>query len=116
MKGRHFPERGERLASKSFYIGNLSYNTTEDELKEYFAPWGPVTEVRIVAGRGFGFVDLPEENSAAVIEQVNGKEFQGRTLTVSEAKPRTERTGGYGGGRTGAGSGGGSGDGRRERW
>ena len=104
------------MANKSLYIGNLSYSTTEEELKTLFAEWGPVTEVRIVQGRGFGFIDLPEENAAAAIEGTNGKEFAGRTLTVNEARPRTESRGG-GGGRGGyGGGGGGGGGGRRERW
>lgn len=111
------------MATKSLYVGNLSYSTTEEELKSLFDPWGPVSEARIVAGRGFGFVDVPEENAADAIEQTNGKEYQGRTLTVNEARPRAERTsGGYGGGRGGGGGGGrggyggGGGGGRRERW
>jgi len=110
------------LATKSLYVGNLSYSTTDEELRNYFAPWGPVTDARIVQGRGFGFVDVPEENAAAAIESTNGKEFMGRTLTVSEARPRTEgRAGaGYGGGGGrgggGGGYGGGGGGGRRERW
>lgn len=118
-----FPERGERLATKSLYVGNLPYSTTEDELKGLFESWGPISEVRIVQGRGFGFVDMPEENVPAAIEATNGKDFQGRTLTVTEARPRAERTAGYaggsrggygggsrpggGGGRTGGGGGGG---------
>jgi len=102
------------------YVGNLSYSSTEEDLKSVFDPWGPVSEVRIVQGRGFGFVDVPEENAAEAIEQTNGKEFQGRTLTVNEARPRAERSGG-GGGRGGYGGGGGGGyggggGGRRERW
>ena len=112
------------MATKSLYVGNLSYSTTEEELKSLFDPWGPVTDVRIVQGRGFGFVDVPEEHSAEAIEQTNGKEHQGRTLTVNEARPRTERSGasrggyggGGGGGRGGYGGGGGGGGGRRERW
>ena len=114
------------MANKSLYVGNLSYSTTEEELRSLFDPWGPVTDVRIVQGRGFGFVDVPEENAAEAIEQTNGKEYQARTLTVNEARPRTERSGasrgggggyggGGGGGRGGYGGGGGGG-GRRERW
>lgn len=95
------------LANKSLYVGNLSYSTTEEELKSLFDPWGPVAEVRIIQGRGFGFVDVPEEKAAEAIEQTNGKEYQGRTLTVNEARPRAESRGG---GR------GGYGGGRRERW
>jgi len=116
------------LADKSLYVGNLSYSTTEEDLKSLFEPWGPVSEARIIQGRGFGFVDLPEENVAQAIEETNGKEYQGRTLTVNEARPRAEsRTGGRAGGVRGGGGpsgrggyggggGGGRGGGRRERW
>ena len=107
------------MATKSLYVGNLSYSTTEEELKSLFEPWGPVGEVRIIQGRGFGFVDLEEAKAAEAIEQTNGKEHQGRTLTVNEARPRTESRdrGGYGGGGGGGRSGGGGGGGgRRERW
>lgn len=113
------------MAIKSLYVGNLSYSTTEEELKSLFEPWGPVQEARIVQGRGFGFVDVPEENVSDAIEQTNGKEFMGRTLTVNEARPRTEtrstsggRSGGFGGGGYGGGRGGRGGGygGRRERW
>jgi RNA recognition motif-containing protein len=85
-----------------------------------FSQYGPIAEARIVENRGFGFVDLPEENATAAIEAVNGKEIDGRTLTVNEARPREERRGGgggrggysgsrggYGGGRGGGGRGGG---------
>ena len=82
------------MAAKSLYVGNLSYSTTEEELKSFFEPYGPVEEVRIIQGRGFGFVDVPEEKAAAAIEETNGKEFMGRTLTVNEARPKTESRGG----------------------
>lgn len=101
------------MAVKSLYVGNLAYSTSEEELKQLFEPYGPVTEARIVQGRGFGFVDVPEENVAQAIEETNGKEFQGRTLTVNEARPRGEGRGGGGGG---YGGGGGGGGGRRDRW
>jgi len=114
------------LGNKSLYVGNLSYSTTEEDLKTLFEQWGPVSEARIVQGRGFGFVDLPEENAAEAIAQTNDKEHQGRTLSVNEARPRTESRsgsggggrGGYGGGGGGGGrgGGGGGGGGRRERW
>ena len=106
------------MATKSLYVGNLAYSATEEELKSLFEPWGPVEEVRIVQGRGFGFVDVPEEKAAEAIEQINGKEYQGRTLTVNEARPRTESRGDRGGGGRGGGygGGGGGGGGRRERW
>jgi RNA recognition motif-containing protein len=114
------------LATKSLYVGNLSYSTTEDDLHGLFDQYGPIEEIRVIQNKGFGFVDLPEENVAAAIDGTNGKEFGGRTLTVNEARPRTEggsrgggfgggRGGGYGGGR-GGGRGGGYGGGRRSDW
>ena len=104
------------MANKSLYVGNLSYSTTEEDLRTFFEPWGPVSEVRIIQGRGFGFVDVPDDKAAAAIEETNGKEFQGRTLTVSEARPRAETRGGAARGGFGGGGGGYRGGGRRERW
>ena len=100
------------MAIKTLYVGNLSYSTTEEELKSVFEPWGPVGEVRIVQGRGFGFVELPDGTAPTAIEETNGKDFQGRALNVNEARPRTESRGGGGGGRGGYGGGGG----RNDRW
>ncbi|HEY3297058.1 MAG TPA: RNA-binding protein [Armatimonadota bacterium] len=94
------------MANKSLYVGNLPYNTKEEDLRSIFEPYGPVAEVRIIGDKGFGFVEVAEENAAACIEATNGKDFGGRTLTVNEARPRTERTGGSGGGRGGYGGGG----------
>lgn len=95
----------------------MSYNTSEDEIRALFDPFGPIGEVRIIGDKGFGFVDIPEENVAAAIEATNGKEVGGRTLTVNEARPRTERGGGGGGGRGGGGGGrGGFGGGGGRRW
>jgi RNA recognition motif-containing protein len=114
------------MATKSLYVGNISYNVTEEELKSLFAPWGPVSEARIVQGRGFGFVDVPEENAATAIAETNGKDHMGRTITVSEARPKTEGGnrgggGGYGGGNRGGGgygggNRGGGGYGGGSRW
>jgi cold-inducible RNA-binding protein len=99
------------MANKSLYVGNMSYNTTETEIRELFEPFGPIVEVRIIGDKGFGFVEIPEENMAAAIEAVNGKEVGGRTLTVNEARPKTERP------RTGGGRGfGGGGGGGGRRW
>ncbi len=97
------------MANKSLYVGNMSYNTTESEIRTLFEPYGPIADVRIIGDKGFGFVEIPEENMAAAIEAVNGKEVGGRTLTVNEARPKTDRprTGGGGGGRGGFGGGGG---------
>lgn len=113
QRGLDPQEEGAALATKSLYVGNLSYSTTEDELKSLFEPWGPVSEARIVQGRGFGFVDVPEDKAQEAIDQTNGKEYQGRSLTVNEARPRESRGGGgYGGG---GGRGGGGGGGGRDR-
>ncbi|MEN6355516.1 MAG: RNA-binding protein [Armatimonadota bacterium] len=94
------------MANKSLYVGNMPYSASEDDIRELFEPFGPIGEIRVIGDKGFGFVDIPEENVAAAIEAVNGKELGGRTLTVNEARPRTERSGGRGGGRGGFGGGG----------
>lgn len=96
------------MATKSLYVGNLPYSTTEDDLRDLFEPYGPVAEVRVIQNKGFGFVDIPEENLAEAVEATNGKELGGRTLTVNEARPRPERggRGGFGGGFGGGGRGG----------
>jgi len=95
------------LASKSLYVGNLSYSATESSLRALFAEYEP-TEVRLIGDKGFGFVDVPEDKAAAAILAMNGREVDGRAITVNEARPRTERSGG-GGGRSGGGFGGGGG-------
>ena len=87
------------MANKTLYVGNMSYSTTESDLREMFEPHGPVGEVRVIGNKGFAFVEIPEENMQAAIDAMNGKEVGGRTLTVNEARPRTERSGGGGGGR-----------------
>src|SRR5882724_594460 len=105
------------------YVGNLSFRTTSEELREAFAAVGTVESASVIEdrdtgrSRGFAFVEMatPEE-AAAAIEQFNGKDLGGRNLTVNEAKPRTERAGGgggrggYGGGRGDYGGGGGGRD------
>jgi len=106
------------MATK-LYVGNLPFQTTSDDLRDHFAQAGTVESAQVVEdrmtgrSRGFGFVEMtsPEE-AAAAIEQFNGKDFNGRNLTVNEARPRTDRGGGggYGGGggnRGGYGGGGG---------
>src|SRR6186713_3746181 len=85
------------------YVGNLSFRTTSDELRDAFAAVGTVESVSVIEdretgrSRGFGFVEMATaEEAAAAIEQFNGKELGGRNLTVNEAKPKTERGGGGG--------------------
>jgi len=77
------------MASKSLYVGNLPFTTSEQELRDLFAQWGP-TDIRLIGDKGFGFVDVPEESADEAIEQINGKDFNGRTLRVNEARPRGE--------------------------
>ena len=97
------------------YVGNLSFHTSSDDLRDHFAQIGNVESAQVVEdrmtgrSRGFGFVEMtsPDE-AAAAIDQLNGKEFGGRNLTVNEARPRTDRgPGGGHGGRGGYGGGGG---------
>jgi RNA recognition motif-containing protein len=103
------------MASKSLYVGNLSYSVTESALRELFGEYEP-TEVRLIPDKGFGFVDIPAEKAAEAIAALNGREVDGRTITVNEARPRGERSGGGDrGGGGGFGGGGGRGGGSR-RW
>jgi len=100
------------MASKSLYVGNLSYSMTESGLRDLFAQYEP-SEVRLISDKGFGFVDIPEDKAAEAITALNGRDVDGRALTVNEARPRAERSGGGGGGGRGRGGSGGSGGGRR---
>ena len=100
--------------STKLYVGNLSFNTTETDLQDLFATVGPVTDTLIMQdrmtmkSRGFGFVTMSEASDAQkAIEQFNGKQVEGRALTVNEARPREERSGGGGGGGYSGGGGGG---------
>ncbi|HXH70847.1 MAG: RNA-binding protein [Acidobacteriota bacterium] len=98
--------------STKLYVGNLSFNTSNEDLQELFGQAGTVESVNIVEdrdtgrSRGFGFVEMSsKEEGTAAIEQLNGKEIDGRALTVNEARPREERSGGGGGNRGGGGGG-----------
>jgi len=95
------------VANKTLYVGNISYSSSEQSLTDYFSAYG-ASNVRIIEGRGFAFVDVDADQLEAAIADKNGKEFEGRTLTVNEARPREERGGG-GGGRSYGGGGGGRG-------
>lgn len=92
--------------AKSLFIGNLSYSTREDTLKNAFAKYG-ATSVRILEGRGYGFVDVEDEHAAQAISDMNESELDGRKIIVNEAKPREPRSGGGGGGGYRGGGGGG---------
>lgn len=98
---------------KKLYVGNLGYGMTDTDLTRLFEPHGTVESAQIIMDRdtgrskGFGFVEMSSQQEAqAAIDALNGKEAEGRTLTVNEARPRTERGRG-GGGRGGYGGGGG---------
>ena len=104
----------------NIYVGNLSFDTAEDQLRETFESFGEVTSVNIIKDRytgeprGFAFVEMSDNDSATnAIADLNGKEMNGRTLNVNEARPRTDRGGGRGGFRGGNRGGGGGGRGGR---
>jgi len=105
------------------FVGNLSYQTTDDELANLFSEVGEVASVTIVTdretgrSRGFAFVEMEQDAANQAIERFNGHELNGRNLNVNEARPRPERSGG-GGGRGGYGGnrGGGGGQRREPRW
>src|ERR1051325_4943320 len=107
-----------RKMSTKLFVGNLSFNTTENDLQDLFAAYGPVQSVDMIMDRmtgrprGFGFVTMEnKEDAQKAIEALHGKNLDGRDLTVNEARPREDRPGGGGGGR-GFGGGGGGGGGR----
>ena len=105
--------------SSKLFVGNLSFETTENDLQDAFAAHGTVVEANLMMDRttgrprGFGFITMssPEEAQKA-IAALNGSQLGGRALTVNVARPREERTGGGGGGRREYGGGGGGGRGR----
>ena len=103
------------MASKSLYVGNLSYSATESSLRELFAEYEP-SGVRLIGDKGFGFVDVPEDKAADAIAAMNGREVDGRAITVSEARPKRERSDDGGGRRGGGGGFGGGGGGGGRRW
>jgi RNA recognition motif-containing protein len=107
----------------NIYVGNLSRDLTESELREAFAAFGEVTSASIIKDkfsgetRGFGFVEMPNKDEAdKAISALNGRDLKGRTATVNEARPRTDKPrtgGGFGGGRGGSHGGFGGGGGKR---
>lgn len=104
----------------NLYVGNLAFSTTTADLEKLFGDYGTVSRAQVTTdretgrSRGFGFVEM-SSGAEQAIQALNGAQFQGRTLTVNEAKPREARPagGGGGGGRGGYGGGGGGGGGRR---
>jgi len=94
----------------NIYVGNLPFAATDDDLQQLFGAYGDVSSANVIKdrfsgeSRGFGFVEMPSrEDAMAAIEALNGTDFQGRSITVNEAKPKTPREGGGGGGRGGRG-------------
>ena len=89
--------------SKNLYVGNLPFTTTDEDLREAFSAYGTVARAQVISdretgrSRGFGFVEM-ETGGDAAIEGMNGKELNGRALTVNEARPRENRPRGGGGG------------------
>ena len=94
----------------NIYVGNLTFDTTDEQLRQAFEEVGEVTSVNIIKDRytgeprGFAFVEMSDNDAATeAINGLNGQEFRGRTLNVNEARPRTDRGGGRGGNRGGGG-------------
>lgn len=107
----------------NIYVGNLSYRATEDQLRDAFGQFGQVSQVSIIMdretgrSRGFAFVEMPNNQEAqSAIENLNQQEVAGRRVTVNEARPREERSGGGGRGGYRGGDGGPSGGGRRDQY
>jgi cold-inducible RNA-binding protein len=87
---------------KNLFVGNLPFGATEDALRDLFSPFGEVQQVRIMTdrdtgkSRGFAFVEMAQDDDAAkAIAALNGKDLNGRALTINEARPRPERSGGF---------------------
>ena len=98
--------------AKKLYVGNLSYSTHDEDLREAFSKFGEVLSVTLITdqatgrSKGFGFVEMAsDEDAEKAITALNGTAFMDRTITVNEARPKTERSGGGGGGRGGRGGG-----------
>jgi RNA recognition motif-containing protein len=109
------------MQGKKLYVGNLNYNTTEADLRTLFSEYGKVTDVRVIGDKGFGFVEMDTQLEAEKAkDELDGREFNGRSLKVNEAQKnpasggarRGGKPGGYGGGGGGYGGGGGSRGGR----
>jgi cold-inducible RNA-binding protein len=101
--------------SKKMFVGNLSFQTTENDVRSAFEQFGPVESVALITDRdtgrskGFGFVEMNEENASKAIAGLSGSQLDGRALTVNEAKPMVKRDFGGGGSRGGGGE-------RRDRY
>ena len=94
------------MNSNKLYVGGLPYEVTDDRLQELFSAHGTVESARVITdrmtgrSRGFGFVEMAsQEEAQQAIDKLNGTDLEGRSLTVNEAKPKEQRSGGGGGGR-----------------
>jgi RNA recognition motif-containing protein len=101
--GRKRPAGKRKTMSKKLYIGNLPYSVTETALREMFTPLGVVDSVSIITDRdtgrpkGFAFVEMTDDDAAKqAISQINGKTLDNRSITVAEARPQVQRSGGAG--------------------
>jgi len=90
--------------SQSLYVGNLPYSTTQDQLKDLFSQAGEVASATVITdkfsgrSKGFGFVEMADADGASkAVAELNGYEMDGRSIRVSEARPKEERKGGFGG-------------------
>ena len=99
----------------NIYVGNLSYQTTEDELRDLFAEFGDVVSAKLIVdkftgqSKGFGFVEMSNNSEAQkAMDELNGRDVNGRNVTVNQARPRQDRSRGGGGGGGGRGYGGGN--------
>src|SRR5262245_795107 len=108
--------------AKKLYVGSLPYSVTETQLRELFEPFGELESVRVISdkftgrSKGFGFVEFADNEAAdKAIAEVNGRELEGRTLVVNEARPEEKRERGFGGGGGGFGNRGGGRGGRDRR-
>lgn len=108
----------------NIYVSNLGFNVQDEDLKDFFTPYGEVTSAKVISdretgqSRGFGFVEMPDDAAARkAIQELNEATVEGRMIKVSEAKPKADRPGGGGGGggfRNDRGGGGGGN--RRNKW
>jgi len=99
----------------TLYVGNLPYSMTETQLTDQFKTYG-ASNARIIEGRGFGFVDIDTAQVQTAISEKNNTQLDGRTLTVNEARPKSESRGSGGGGGGGGGGYGGGRSNRGNRW
>ncbi len=82
--------------SKTLYVGNIPWSTKEDDLQQFFSQFGKIEECRIITerstgrSRGYGFIEVSDDEAALIVEKANGVELEGRKLVVNEAKPREQ--------------------------